>query len=496
MNRLRTGLLAAGLAFSSPAIAQAENVDSLEGLGIIGARLSFSYGLVLEPYKGSPADRAGVVSGDEVLLINGREFRVFPDGVRAALGGEVGTSVELTIKREGHPEPIIISIERGVFAIPEGKSRDILVDRLVHETRRDIELELGLFAGLERNDLIFDIYEDELRINKAIGPYAQYQVTILNDLVFLRGFVRADGELINGIDGTEFSSVGLLPGFEIGPRFFRNDAHETQAFWTMAPVGVDYQLPGASEDGSVRLVTHIGFGLKVGPVFARCSMEWNYPMNGDAIRWRWTNSCAIGSSLIHKKKGGITRFKRDKDHIVRYDPDVLDNFDEVEMRAEYTRLSGEMRRHTERTDWHGADRIYKDLLEIERTGVIGLSYYDNIAGSNAAQHLGDVASTLARLKKAKSIDAGLLDHQQGIDDIEENYGLVELILTKKANGEVLTVVGGMPFDNNHRKAIEWAQKQLETDGEFRGFLPDGNYEFGSTSFTVDSEITTPTRIEK
>jgi carboxyl-terminal processing protease len=57
---------------------------------------------VHEAPKGLAAARAGVEPGDEVLLIDGRDVRAMsPQSVHAALSGEVGDPVRLTLVREG-----------------------------------------------------------------------------------------------------------------------------------------------------------------------------------------------------------------------------------------------------------------------------------------------------------------------------------------------------------------------------------------------------------
>jgi C-terminal processing protease CtpA/Prc len=48
------------------------------------------------------AGRAGLQTGDEILLIDGRDVRELDErGVHQALGGEVGDPVKLTLLREG-----------------------------------------------------------------------------------------------------------------------------------------------------------------------------------------------------------------------------------------------------------------------------------------------------------------------------------------------------------------------------------------------------------
>lgn len=52
--------------------------------------------------SGLAAERAGLETGDEILLIDGRDARALgPQGVHAALSGNVGDPVKLTLVRRG-----------------------------------------------------------------------------------------------------------------------------------------------------------------------------------------------------------------------------------------------------------------------------------------------------------------------------------------------------------------------------------------------------------
>ncbi len=56
--------------------------------------------LIVEVYKDSPADRAGIKEGDTVLAVNGKEFTVDNfQQISDAIKGEEGTEVTLTIKQ-------------------------------------------------------------------------------------------------------------------------------------------------------------------------------------------------------------------------------------------------------------------------------------------------------------------------------------------------------------------------------------------------------------
>lgn len=62
---------------------------------------------VLAPMEGSPADRAGIKPGDEIVAIDGKPVRgERVDKIIALMRGPVKTHVHLTLRREGKNEPI------------------------------------------------------------------------------------------------------------------------------------------------------------------------------------------------------------------------------------------------------------------------------------------------------------------------------------------------------------------------------------------------------
>ena len=64
---------------------------------------------------GFPAAEAGIVRGDEILLIDGRDVRsLSPDSIHHLLEGVVGTTVKLTVLRRGQIERI--TVKRAPFA--------------------------------------------------------------------------------------------------------------------------------------------------------------------------------------------------------------------------------------------------------------------------------------------------------------------------------------------------------------------------------------------
>ena len=76
--------------------------------------------IVTAPLKDSPAMKAGILSGDIILAIEGTSTAgMAVDQAVAYIRGPIGTSVKLTIARKGATQPIVISITRDTINIPE-----------------------------------------------------------------------------------------------------------------------------------------------------------------------------------------------------------------------------------------------------------------------------------------------------------------------------------------------------------------------------------------
>jgi len=68
---------------------------------------------VVEPFKDSPASRAGLRYGDQIVTVDGKDTSTFrSDQVTQLLLGERGTKVVVTVKRLGAQEPLTTTITR------------------------------------------------------------------------------------------------------------------------------------------------------------------------------------------------------------------------------------------------------------------------------------------------------------------------------------------------------------------------------------------------
>ncbi len=106
---------------------QEETRGRFEGIGI---EITVKDGIltVVSPIEGTPAFRAGIVAGDQILKIEGEVTKnmTLPDAVKR-LRGQKGTKVNVTIMREGFTKPQEFTLTRDV--IPVRSVRSELIDK-------------------------------------------------------------------------------------------------------------------------------------------------------------------------------------------------------------------------------------------------------------------------------------------------------------------------------------------------------------------------------
>jgi len=73
---------------------------------------------VISPFRGSPADEAGIKAGDFITHLDGRLiYGGDLDDAVAQMRGKEGTSIQLTIFRPGREEPFEVPVTRGVIEL-------------------------------------------------------------------------------------------------------------------------------------------------------------------------------------------------------------------------------------------------------------------------------------------------------------------------------------------------------------------------------------------
>ncbi|MBE2220197.1 MAG: S41 family peptidase [Anaerolineae bacterium] len=114
--------------FIEPIVRQEER-QSLQGhFGGIGATLSRPEEggpIILDPIPGNPAEKAGMLTGDVLIAVDGVEItpEITVVEVRDMIRGETGTVVSLTVIHEGEEESVVLEIVRGDILDPSVSSR-------------------------------------------------------------------------------------------------------------------------------------------------------------------------------------------------------------------------------------------------------------------------------------------------------------------------------------------------------------------------------------
>lgn len=73
---------------------------------------------VISALKGSPAEKAGIRSGDKILKIDAQPANITIDEAIKLIRGKKGTTVSLTVGREGSDAPIEFKLTRDVINLP------------------------------------------------------------------------------------------------------------------------------------------------------------------------------------------------------------------------------------------------------------------------------------------------------------------------------------------------------------------------------------------
>lgn len=162
---------------------------------------------VVAPIDGTPAQRAGLKSGDLIVAIDGRQLQPGEDG---PLRGKPGTQVKLTIVREGADKPFDVTVQRETIRVASVRSRMlepgygyIRLSQFQADTAADFEKQLGALqqqAGGRLKGLVID-----LRSNP--GGLLTSAVQIADDLLESGKIVSTKGRV--PISDAEF---GATPG--------------------------------------------------------------------------------------------------------------------------------------------------------------------------------------------------------------------------------------------------------------------------------------------
>ena len=132
---------------------------------------------IIAPMEGTPADKAGVKSGDIILKINKKStLNMTIDESVAIMRGKPGTSLTLTIVRDGENKPLLIPIIRDIIKIDSVYTKtiekeDILYVRVINFDKNVVrKVKEALSKNLDTKGIILDLRNNPGGLlNQAVG---------------------------------------------------------------------------------------------------------------------------------------------------------------------------------------------------------------------------------------------------------------------------------------------------------------------------------------
>ena len=138
------------------------NAGEYSGIGAL-VRSYESKLLIIEPYEGYPADRAGLKAGDEIIKIGETLVSDFDDNASELLKGANGTSVDVTFVRQGETKKATLEREGvEVDAVPyysmvDDKTGYVVLSRFNRKASEQTKSAIQDLKGQGMEQLILDL---------------------------------------------------------------------------------------------------------------------------------------------------------------------------------------------------------------------------------------------------------------------------------------------------------------------------------------------------
>ena len=190
----------------------------------IGAHVSMRDGqlVIIAPMQGSPAEKAGIRPGDEILAINGGSTaQITLLEAVSKIRGKKGTSVDLLVLHLNQPEPLTITVIRGVIPL-DSVRLTMLADGVGHlrifsfgdKTNEELEKALKEFKDAEGTGLVLDLRNNPGGLLRSVVDVAGQ---FLDDGLVLYEVnaqgERRDWDAESGGDGRDIPLVVLVNQF-------------------------------------------------------------------------------------------------------------------------------------------------------------------------------------------------------------------------------------------------------------------------------------------
>jgi carboxyl-terminal processing protease len=153
--------------FMEPDAYKETKVETEGEFGGLGIRIEIKDDIltVIAPMEGTPAYRKGVLPGDRIVKIDGKETKGLSlmEAVKR-LRGPKGTQVTISIYREGEKELLDIAIERDIIKVASVKYKMVTdkigylkINEFTEKTASDLDSALGELEKAKAEKLIIDL---------------------------------------------------------------------------------------------------------------------------------------------------------------------------------------------------------------------------------------------------------------------------------------------------------------------------------------------------
>lgn len=245
--------------------------------GGLGIEVTMENGFVkvVSPIDGTPAYRAGVVAGDLITHLDGKPVMglSLSEAVKK-MRGEVGTKIDITIRREGVKEPVEITITRDIIKIESVKHEIFDNIGYIRITSFNKNTQNGLKSAIEeiksaaeKNDRNVIGYILDLRNNPGglLNQAISVSDSFLNqgEIVSIRGRNQEDtkrdnatkGDLINGTPLIVLINSGSASASEIVAGAIQDHRRGIIMGTKSFGKGSVQTIIGLPENGAMRLTT-------------------------------------------------------------------------------------------------------------------------------------------------------------------------------------------------------------------------------------------------
>lgn len=188
---------------------------SFVGIGITFTTIHAG-GLVLDVYKGTPAQEAGILAGDLITRVEGTSVAGYTsDKIKSVVQGEKGTEVALTVLRNGKPMEVKVkrnSLETSAyFEVRQSGSQKIgylCLTTFGEDTDSIVENALKEFKSQKIENIVIDLRDNG-------GGYLDAAKSIL-DMFIPEGEIMVQVESKNGNKDVYKAKKGQKYSFEHG----------------------------------------------------------------------------------------------------------------------------------------------------------------------------------------------------------------------------------------------------------------------------------------